>query len=68
MALSQQVESSLDEAQASLRNALAFAARNERPVVMKCISELMCDIEKLKSIDKLFDTLDGITDETFKNQ
>lgn len=30
MALSKQVEESLDEVQASLRNALAFAARNER--------------------------------------
>ena len=33
MALSQQVEDSLREAEASLRNALAFAARNERPMI-----------------------------------
>ena len=31
MTLSKQVETSLDEAVASLRNALAFAARNEEP-------------------------------------
>ena len=69
MALSKQVEESLDEAQAAMRNALAFAARNERPVVSKCISELMCDIDKLKSIDKLFDTLDEMTERgPFKNQ
>jgi len=68
MALSKQVTDSLEEAQASLRNALAFAARNERPVVSKCISELMCDIDKLKSLDQLFDTLDNMKDGSFKNQ
>jgi hypothetical protein len=68
MALSKQVEESLDEAQSALRNALAFAARNERAVVNKGISELMCDIEKLKSVDQLFDTLDKWKDESSKNQ
>jgi hypothetical protein len=42
MALSQQVEESLDEAQAALRNALAYAARNERPMVNQGIADLMC--------------------------
>jgi hypothetical protein len=59
MALSQQVEESLDEAQASLRNALAFAARNERPMINQAIADLMCNIEKLKSVDKLFDMMDN---------
>lgn len=68
MALSKQVEESLDEAQAALRNALAFAARNERPVVNQGIAELMCNIEKLKSVDQLFDTLDKWKDESSKNQ
>lgn len=67
MALSKQVTDSLEEAQSSLRNALAFAARNERPVVSKCISELMCDIDKLKSLDQLFDTLDSMKDGSAKN-
>jgi hypothetical protein len=69
MALSKQVEESLDEAQAALRNALAFAARNERPMVNKHISELMCDIDKLKSFDRLFDTLDEMNEHgPFKNR
>ena len=33
MALGNQVEESLKEAEANLRNALAFAARQERPIV-----------------------------------
>lgn len=68
MALSQQVEESLDEAQASLRNALAYAARNERPVVNQGIAELMCSIEKLKSIDKFFDQMEELKDGFTKNQ
>lgn len=68
MALSKQVEDSLDEAQAALRNALAYAARNERPVVNQGIADLMCSIEKLKSVDKLFDTLDEMKDGFTKNQ
>jgi hypothetical protein len=66
MALSPQVEESLDEAQASLRNALAFAARNERPMINQAIAELMCHIEKLKSVDKLFDKLDNLQPEDFR--
>jgi hypothetical protein len=66
MALSQQVEESLDEAQSSLRNALAFAARNERPMINQAIAELMCHIEKLKSVDKLFDKLDNLQTGDFK--
>ena len=68
MALSQQVVESLDEAQASLRNALAYAARNERPLVNQGIADLLCSIEKLKSIDKLFDTIEDMKDGFAKNQ
>jgi len=54
MALSQQVEYSLREAQESLRNALAFSARNEKPYVSKHIADM------LANIDNLIDTADVI--------
>ena len=41
MALSESVESSLKEAESNLRNALAYAARQERPVVCAVIAELI---------------------------
>tara|TARA_Y100000741_G_C17849032_1_gene393886 strand:- start:79 stop:315 length:237 start_codon:yes stop_codon:yes gene_type:complete len=47
MALSQQVESSLREAQEKLRNALAFSARNEKPFVSKHIADMLSNIENL---------------------
>ena len=47
MALSQQVEYSLREAQEALRNSLAFAARNEKPFVSKHIADMLANIENL---------------------
>jgi len=40
MALSESVENSLREAEASLRNALAFAARQEKPFIAKNIADM----------------------------
>ncbi len=68
MALSKQVEESLDEVQASLRNALAFAARNERPIVNQAIADLMCSVDKLKSVDKFLDTMEEMKSEFDKNK
>ena len=58
MALSESVESSLKEAEASLRNALAFAARGERPLVCTQIANLIKEIETIQSFDGLMDMLD----------
>jgi len=62
MALSNSVQESLDEATASLRNALAYAARQERPIVCTQISKLISDIESIGSYDELLDSLDSLTD------
>jgi len=59
MALSQSVEESLKEAEQSLRNALAFAARQERPMVCSVIAELISRIETMKSTDSILDALDS---------
>ena len=58
MALGNQVEESLKEAEQSLRNALAFAARGERPVVCSQIAKLISDIESIESMDSILDTLE----------
>ena len=59
MALSQSVEESLKEAEASLRNALAFAARQEKPYVAKHIADMVMQIDSLISADKLIDKLEN---------
>lgn len=59
MALSESVEASLKEAEASLRNALAYAARQERPMVCSVIADLISRIESLQTTDSLLDKLEN---------
>jgi len=59
MALSESVETSLKEAEASLRNALAYAARQERPMVCSVISDMISRIESLQNTDALLDKLEN---------
>ena len=58
MALSESVEQSLKEAEASLRNALAYAARQEKPFVAREISTMICAIDNLIKADQLIDKLE----------
>ena len=60
MTLSKQVESSLDEAVASLRNALSFAARTEEPYISKHIADIMFQIENLKNVSNVLAISDKI--------
>jgi hypothetical protein len=59
MALGTQVEESLKEAEANLRNALAFAARTERPMVCSVISDLIGRIESVQNTDSILDKLEN---------
>jgi hypothetical protein len=58
MALSESVENSLKDAEQALRNALAYAARQEKPFVGKHIAELICEIDNLIAADQLIDKLE----------
>jgi hypothetical protein len=58
MALSKSVVESLKDAESSLRNALAYAARSERPFVGKSIANLISEIDSLVHIDHLLDSMD----------
>ena len=68
MALSASVTDSLKEAEQSLRNALAFAARQERPVVCSTISKMIFDLDNLQTFDGILDKLEDMqqnpTDDT----
>jgi len=64
MALSKSVEDSLKEAEASLRNALAYAARQERPLVCNSIAELICRIDHVQQFDGLMDKLEQRVNDT----
>ena len=62
MALSDSVETSLREAEASLRNALAYAARQEKPFVAKNIADMVMSIDNLISADALIDKIENRKD------
>ena len=62
MALGKQVEESIDEAVLNLRNALAFAARHERPAVCHLVSKIIVELEHMKSWDEMFDKVDELVD------
>ena len=63
MALSEQVETSLREAQENLRNALSFSARSEKSYISKHIANMLADIDNLidatELIEKLNERQDG---------
>jgi len=58
MALAKQVQESLKEAESSLRNALAFAARGERPIVCSQIAKIINEIDRIQSFDGILDQLE----------
>ena len=58
MSLGKNVEDSLRDAEASLRNALSFAARQEKPYVSVIISKIINEIDQLIYIDKFQDKLE----------
>ena len=59
MALSNSVEESLKEAEQSLRNALAFAARQERPMVCSVIADMIQKIDTVIQTDSILDKLEN---------
>jgi hypothetical protein len=59
MALGNQVTENLKEAEGSLRNALHWAAKNERPMVCSVIADLITRIESLQTTDSLLDKLEN---------
>ena len=59
MALSDTVKASLTDAQEDLRNALAYAARTEKPFVSKHIAGLLADIENLIDASDVIDSIEN---------
>ena len=62
--LSKQVIESLGDAKGHIRNALAYAARNERTVTVNAIARLLNDVESLEDFDGMLDILDKQEEES----
>ena len=59
MALSKATLEHLLEAESHLRAAIKSAATNEKPLVVKQLSELLLDIEKCKKFEEIMDMLES---------
>lgn len=53
MAISTQVQECTNQAAASLREALAFAARTENPVVISTLTDILVRLESLEAMEVL---------------
>jgi len=62
--LSKQVIESLGDAKGHIRNALAYAARNERTVTVNAIARLLNDVESLQDFDGMLDIIDKHEEES----
>lgn len=59
MSLSKQTLENLLEAESHLRAAIKSAAANEKPRVVKQLSQLLLDMENCKKIEELMDILEN---------
>ena len=57
MTLSKPVEQSLRASQENLRDALAFAARSEKPFISKHIASFLADIDNLIDAQELMENI-----------
>ena len=55
MALSQVTQENINEAEGMIRNALHHASRNERPYIIKELSQILWALHQLESSDKVLD-------------
>ena len=62
MALSETVKESLRDAQEDLRNALACAARTEKPFVSKHIADMLAQIDNLIDASEMLEKIENRKD------
>jgi len=60
MKVSKQVEDSVKDAIENLRNALAFAARTEKPYISKHIADKIMDLDTLIEVNQLMSDLENV--------
>ena len=62
MALSEQTTESLKKAETHLRDALAFAARVEKPYVVRELGSILSHLDNIQGTENLFDRMSTAID------
>ena len=60
MALSQVTQENINEAEGKIRNALNHDSRNERPYIIKELSQILWSLHQLESSDKVLDMVQDL--------
>jgi len=68
MALSEQTLESLKKAEIHLRDALAFAARVEKPYVVRELGGIISHLDNIQGTETLFDKMTTAIDKIEKNK
>ena len=68
MALSQQTTESLKKAETHLRDALAFAARVEKPYVVRELGSILSHLDNIQGTESLFDRMSTAIDRMEKDE
>ena len=58
MALPEQIQESIDKASTNVRDAIAFAARTEHPIVMQTLSEVLTRLQMLENTAEFVEKFD----------
>tara|TARA_B100001248_G_scaffold35355_1_gene22715 strand:- start:39 stop:251 length:213 start_codon:yes stop_codon:yes gene_type:complete len=68
MALSEQTTESLKKAEVHLRDALAFAARVEKPYVVRELGSILSHLDNIQGTESLFDRMSTAIDRMEKDE
>ena len=60
MALRQVTQENINEAEGMIRNALHHASRNERPYIIKELSQILWSLHQLEGSDKVLDLVQDL--------
>jgi hypothetical protein len=56
--ISERVQEELDNAASHIRNALSFASRTEKPVVIRLIGDILISIENITVVDQQYEAME----------
>jgi hypothetical protein len=68
MALSEQTSESLKKAETHLHDALAFAARVEKPYIVRELGSILSHLDNIQATDSLFDRMSTAIDRMEKDE
>ena len=68
MALSEQTTESLKKAEVHLRDALAFAARVEKPYIVRELGSILSHLDNIQGTESLFDRMSTAIDRMEKDE